>query len=94
MKITLKLLQNKVDFINEATNSPETAYTRTATGQLIANIGHYHISQAYGGVALARIVTSGGGVSMPTNSGHITKRELCHELDGFIAAIRHFQPRL
>ena len=86
MTITLKMLQNKIDYINEATGSPMEPYTRT-DGRVKANIGNYHISQAYGGFALMRISSEGGGITMPTNSAHITKRELSHQLDGFIAAL-------
>lgn len=87
MRVTLKMLQAKVDYINEETGNPMEAYTRDENG-IRANIGNYHISQAYGGVALAQIATSSGGVSMPTHSGHISKRELALQLDGFIAALR------
>lgn len=87
MRVTLEMLQNKVDYINEATGSPMEPYTRTSENELKANVGNYHLSQSYGGIALARMV-KGGGVTMPTHSGHITKRELCHQLDGFIAALR------
>jgi hypothetical protein len=90
MTVTLKMLQNKIDYINDATGSPMEPYTRI-DGRIQANIGNYHISQAYGGFALMRMATEGGGITMPTNSSHITKRELCHQLDGFIAALRAMQ---
>lgn len=87
MPVTLKMLQAKIDFINEETGNPLEPYSKTERG-FVANVGNYHLSQAYGGVALVRMATGGGGVSMPTNSGHITKKELNHQLDGFIAALR------
>jgi hypothetical protein len=87
MSVTLKTLQNKIDTINEMTGNPLEPYTKTENGY-VANIGSYHISQAYGGVALVRMVSEGGGESMPTHSGHITKKELNHQLDGFLAALR------
>lgn len=87
MSVTLKTLQHKVDCINEMTGNPSEPYTRTESG-FVTNIGCYYISQAYGGVALVRMVTEGGGQTMPTQSGHITKRQLNHELEGFLAALR------
>lgn len=90
MPVTLKMLQAKINFINEKTGNPLEPYSKTESG-FVANIGNYHLSQAYGGVALSRMATDGGGVSMPTNSGHITKKELNHQLDGFIAALRAMQ---
>lgn len=86
MRVTLEMLQNKIDCINEMVGSPIDPYTRTDDG-VRANIGNYHLSQAYGGVCLC-LMAEGGGVSMPTSSGHITKKELNHQLDGFLAALR------
>ena len=90
MTVTLKMLQSKIDYINEATNSPMKTY-RWEDGKVKANIGNYHLSQAYGGFSLMRIASEGGGITMPTNSAHITKRELSHQLDGFIAALLEMQ---
>lgn len=90
MSATLKLLQYKIDCINEMTGNPAEPYSKTESG-FVANIGCYYISQAYGGVALVRMTSHGGGQSMPTQSGHITKRELNHQLDGFLAALREMR---
>lgn len=57
-----------------------------------ANIGAYYIDGAYGGVALYRMVTDGGGVTDVFNAGHMPRRELYNRirafLDGYEAATR------
>jgi hypothetical protein len=88
MSITIKQLQAKVDMINNITNAPSEAYTRLEDGSLFANEGHYHISQAYSGYMLQKICNSSGGVSCPCGLGHVTKKELSHQLNGFIAGLQ------
>ena len=87
MPVTIKNLQAKVDMINSITNAPAEAYSRLDDGTLFANEGHYHISQAYGGYMLQKICNSSGGVSCPCGHGHVTKNELNHQLNGFIAGL-------
>ena len=86
MRVTQKDLEQKATLLNEITGSPLTAWTRT-DGKNTANIGHYYISQAYGGVNLMRNVNLGGGVSEPLSFGHVPKRELYPMLCAFIAGI-------
>ena len=86
MRITQKDLEQKASLLNEITGSPETGWTRT-DGQNICNIGHYYVSQAYGGVNLMRNVNQGGGASEPLSFGHVPKRELYQMLCAFIAGI-------
>jgi hypothetical protein len=50
--------------------------TGTAGNALRARIGIYYIDGAYGGVALYRIMSEGGGVTDVFNVGHVPKREL------------------
>jgi len=79
-RITIKQLESIVEGINRATNSPLEPYTRDENGKWRANIGNFHLSQAYGGVELQRMVTEGGGVSCPAWNGHIPKREAAERL--------------
>lgn len=81
-RITEKDLQAIVDRINRITNSPAVPYI---DGK--AQIGNYHISHAYGGVALHRMHNEGGGVSSPLSTGHIPKRELANLMYAFINGI-------
>ena len=77
--ITIKFLQAVCDRINKATNSPMEPYTRT-NDRHVANIGCFHLSQAYGGVSLHRMASDGGGVSDVFGCGHIPKRELSERM--------------
>lgn len=99
-RITDRDLQAVVDRINRITGSPATPYTRELDPPLSgpalakgetrpysrrANIGNYHLSGAYGGVALHRMENSGGGVSDVLRVGHVPKRELYGLMQAFIA---------
>ena len=87
MTVTLKMLQHKVEYINEVFGHPKEPYTKNDNG-VRANVGNYHLSQAYGGVALVQIVNESGGVTMPMGYGHVPKRELYNQLLGFTAGIQ------
>jgi hypothetical protein len=79
-RITDKAIQATVDRINRLTDSPETPY-----GAQGANVGNYHVSHAYGGVSLHRMVNTAGGCSDVLRCGHVPKRELYAMLHAFIA---------
>lgn len=81
-RITIKNLQSVCDRLNRITNSPMVPY---AGG--VAQIGNYHISQAYGGYCLHRMHNDGGGVSSPLSTGHIPARELFGLMYAFIYGI-------
>ena len=86
-RITKKQLERLVNWINRATNSPETAFTVDETGKYTANIGAFYLSGAYGGVNLVRICTDGGGVENVFNHGHVPKRQLWQEMRAFLAGL-------
>jgi len=86
-KITLKSLQIRVDSLNELMNENEAPYSKDKNGKMTANIGNYHISQAYGGVCLHQMSNEGGGVRCPLMNGHVPKRELFEQLTAYIAGI-------
>jgi len=83
MKITEKMLQNKVDHLNKLTGNHVVTWTRM-DGKTNANIGNYHLYYAYGGVNLHQVVNQGGGVDCPLGDGTRPKRELYYQLDSFI----------
>lgn len=83
--ITMKNLQAVVDRINTVTGSPPEQYTKNEGGKIIANIGNYHLSGAYGGYALHRICTPGGGITDISKSGHISKRALYDLIHAYLA---------
>ena len=87
-RITDRHLQAVCDRINRMTKSPMEPWALDpAKGKHVAQIGNYHISHAYGGVSLHRMVNDSGGVSSPLGYGHIPKRELYERMRAFIAGI-------
>jgi hypothetical protein len=86
-RISIKDLQAVCDRINRATGSPMKPYERDAADRLIAQIGNYHLDQAYGGVSLVRMVNEGGGISNVLGWGHLTKRDLYERIHAFIRGL-------
>ena len=65
-------------------------YTKTwevPNQKYTANIGNYHLSGAYGGYALHRMDTDGGGITDVLRVGHVSKRELYNSMQAFIRGI-------
>jgi len=85
-RITIKALEQQVEQINSITGNPMEPYSTDGEGKFSANVGCYHISQAYGGVQLVRMA-AGGGERCPLSQGHIPKRDLYNELNAFIAGL-------
>jgi hypothetical protein len=86
-RITVAQLQAVIDRINRETDSPMQPYAPDADGRQRAQIGNFHLSRAYGGFALHRMVTDGGGVSSPLSTGHISARELLDRMHAYLAGI-------
>ena len=85
-RITQKDLEAVVARINAVTNSPMTQYAKI-DDKYVGQIGNYHLSYAYGGVSLHRMVNEGGGISDVFRSGHMPKRELYERMHAFISGI-------
>lgn len=92
-RITEKQLQTLCDHLNRITNSPMVTYSAGPDGplknkRLIAQIGNYHLSFAYGGVSLLRVCNESGACADVFGCGHTTKRDLqnrmCAYVDGII----------
>jgi hypothetical protein len=85
-RITKKQLQARIDTINHILKTPETPYTQTEAG-LSANVGNFHLSEAYGGYGVG-LMTDGGGSSDPIWRGHISARDAYDRISAFIAGIQ------
>jgi len=81
-RITDKDLDNLCKYLNELTKNPVEQYK---DGK--ACIGNYHISHAYGGVCLHRMVNENGGIRTILSSGHVPKRALWNEMHAFIKGL-------
>lgn len=79
-RITDKMLQIRVDYLNKITGSP--LEYRDKEG--FTNAGHFLVDSAYGGVSLERITNIHGGVTDVFDCGHMPKRELFDRLCAFI----------
>lgn len=87
-RITDKDLENVVKCINIITHSPIHSYSKSPDGKLVAKVGNYHLSYAYGGVQLHRMFNAGGGVTVPINTGYTTKRDLYNQMRAFINGLQ------
>jgi hypothetical protein len=81
-QVTQAQLQAVVDRINRITGSPMTPYT---DGKI--NIGNYHLSGAYGGYSLHRMVNAGAGSDDILSCGHVSKRELLSLMFAYIQGL-------
>jgi len=84
--VTKKDLKSQVDRLNREMNLPLVPYIREGD-KLVAQIGNFHLSGAYGGYALHKMATPGGGISDVFGCGHITKRDLSARISAMIAGI-------
>lgn len=82
-RVSMKRLENRVTYINKLFGRPLTSYTRKAGGKFKANIGNFHIDEAYGGVNLVEMANVGGGINN-IGGARYTKRELDYFLEGMI----------
>jgi hypothetical protein len=92
--VTTKDLEQLCRIINGTVNGdPDlTPYSRVhPDGEYRANIGAFYVDGAYGGVALYRIVSEGGGVTDESHMGHQPKRELYRFLRGYLEGIQAVQ---
>ena len=85
-RISKKILQSRVETINCVLGMPDSPYTRTED-KFTANIGNFHLSQAYGGYCVNRMCNENGGVSTPIWAGHIPAREAYERICAFIAGL-------
>ena len=85
-RITMNMLENRIDYLNSLMNRPADTYTRI-DGKAKANIGNFYLSCAYGGYCLYEIINEGVGVSRPTSSGHVPARELMTMIDSLISGV-------
>jgi len=81
-RITNANLKSLCDTLNNRTGNPRT-YCQSAD-RYTANVGHYHVSHAYGGVALCQVVSKSGGVTDVLYSGYVTERDLWNRMHALL----------
>ena len=82
MRITERDLEATIARINRATGNHYSPCTKKADGTFTANIGNYHLSCAYGGVALHQM--SEGGEVRDIFGGHMPKKELYNLMHAYL----------
>ena len=83
MRITIKQLENKIDYLNDITNNKRKAY-EFGKG---SNIGTYYLAGAYGGYKLEQIVNKSGGCKYVLFTGFTTKKNLYNNICSYIYGI-------
>lgn len=89
-RTTTEQLEAIVTRINMITNSPLKSY-ETVDGKYVAQVGNYHLSQAYGGFSLHRMGNESGGTSDVLHCGHVPKKELANLMHAFIRGLNAAQ---
>ena len=88
-RITDKILQAKIDHLNQLTGNPPNPYTRDPeTGKLTGNVGSHYLSHGLKGVSVYRLANEAGGVTTPLGNYHRPRRELADALDHYAAGYR------
>ena len=88
-RITIRHLRALAAHLNKLTGSPTEYFGEgpLPAGSRVINVGHFHISSAYGGYSLHRTVNTSGGVTQPFGYGHVPARQLYDQLQAFIRGI-------
>ena len=87
MATSLKGIRENIAYLNKITGSPAQPWVRSESGRNVAQIGCYHLSEAYGGVCLHQIVNTGGAVTTPLYSAHEPRKMMAARLRAFIDGI-------
>lgn len=86
MRTSISTLKALVNQINTLQGMPLEPYSRI-DGKLQANIGNFHLSQAYGGVCVHRMANEHGGITTPIWGGHVPKREAENMIRAYISGM-------
>lgn len=86
MRTSISTLKALVNQINTLQGMPLEPYSRI-DGKLQANIGNFHLSQAYGGVCVHRMANENGGSTTPIWGGYVPKREAENMIRAFLKGL-------
>jgi hypothetical protein len=96
MRITRKVLEAKVAYLNQYLGQSTEAWTKQADGKYRANVGTYVLdhNSIYGGYVLNRICTEGGGQSHAITSKRVSASEMDNFITAFFEGMRYQDERL
>ena len=83
--ITILDLESRLFDLNESKGVKTEPYSKTSSGAYKSNVGNYHLSRAYGGFNVYKMVNEAGGVSEPAGGGHVTKRECLERINSLFS---------
>ena len=84
MRTTIKQLDLLIAELNKQLDRPEKPYIKE-NGKLTAQIGNFHLYQAYGAYGLHEMANEGGGIRQTVDLG--TKKELYTALHKLIQGV-------
>lgn len=84
MRTTIKQLEALIAELNKQLDRPEKPYIKE-NGKLTAQIGNFHLYQAYGAYGLHEMANEGGGIRQTVDLG--TKKELYTALHKIIQGV-------
>ena len=87
-RITFKDLEARCIALNAATGSPVTYGHRDGNDRLVTHIGHFYVTDEYGGYLLVRVENESGGVEDVFGAGRMTARELMGRMDAFMVGLQ------
>lgn len=88
-RITDKILQAKIDALNQLTGSPANPYTRDPeTGKLTGNVGSHYLGHGFKGVNVYKLANAAGGVTTPLGNHNRPRRQLANDIDNYMAGYR------
>jgi len=85
MRTTLAQIRLLIDELNKQLDRPLKPYIKE-NGKLTAQIGNFHLYQAYGAYGLHEMANEGGGVRETISLG--TKKELFNSIHRLLDGIR------
>ena len=88
-KIKISDIERKLAYPNELTGNPVEPWKKNGEPGNRANVGNYHLSQAYGGFGINRMSNGAGGCHDPIFCGHRTKRECYNLLCSYVRGIEN-----
>lgn len=89
MRITLEDLRQQISRLNEIKGTPQLSYINVGD-KLKPQQNCYHLSQAYGGVALHQMSSVKGCTGVrDIFGGHMSKKELYNRLAGHITLLNN-----
>lgn len=86
-RVTQRDLEAVCARVNRTFGESEAAYRRDDGGQWTAVVGSFTLDGAYGGWALYRITSEGGGCFDVLGIGHVPRRELRDAIFAFLRGV-------